>query len=69
MDILDHHKKFHEIVKRCGLESQAVEISEYLTSHKEITPDDFAIRYSLSVEDAKIFLEFIKRGIEFRENR
>lgn len=69
MKKLEQHKKeFEEIVKKYNLfePKLAEKISIYLTKNKT-TSKDFAKEFNLEENDAKIFLEFIQKGIEFKE--
>ena len=67
MDIATHKQKFDEVIKRYDLAEKAEEIANYLTRHKEINSSEFANLFAMDDADARIFLSFIRKGIEFRE--
>jgi hypothetical protein len=71
MDIAKHKEEFDSIVEKYGLrdESKALEIAEFLTSHKEesVSAKEFADLFAMTPSEAVIFLSFIQRGIRFKE--
>ena len=69
MDLDEHKKKFQEVVKRYNLdrEDTAREISLYLTQTPKISVSNFSEEFNIDLDDAKIFLSFIVKGIEFKE--
>lgn len=67
MDPLDHHERFREVIERNGLEDKAEEISDFLLKRKEVSAQQFSDIFGISVDDAAVFLSFIKRGIDFKE--
>ena len=70
MDLLEQKIEFEKIVKRYNLEDKdkASEIAKFLTSGKKISFKEFAILFAIEEDDAKTFLSFILKGIEFKEN-
>lgn len=71
MDIALHKREFDAIVEKYGLrdESKALEIAEFLTSHKgeSVSAKEFADLFAMTSEEAVVFLSFIQRGIKFKE--
>jgi len=68
-NIQEHHSSFQEIVKKYNLDSEekASEVAEYVLKHKEIDLKEFSKIFAMTQKDAKIFLGFIIKGIEFKE--
>lgn len=74
LSVEEHCKKFLEIRKKYNLEDpeKAEEIATFLTrkdnneKHK-ITSKEFSKLFSMTEEDAFIFLSFIEKGINFKE--
>ena len=74
MDILEHKKKFNRIAKKYGLtrDSKAQEIADFLTSKKNgesISSSEFANRFAMDELDAKMFLSYIERELNFQQKR
>lgn len=73
MDIAEHKKKFDLVVKKYNLTSdtKAEEIATFLTSKKngeKISSEEFATLFAMDEADAKVFLSFIEKGLEFRNS-
>lgn len=64
--------RFREILKKHKLdkEENAEKISSYLTNNKKgkFNAKDFALEFKIPEQDARIILEVIYKGIEFRKN-
>lgn len=69
MEIGEHKKKFDEIVKKYNLseEDRAKEIVEYLIKTQNIDLNEFSTLFAINKEDAKIFLSFVRKGLDFKE--
>lgn len=71
MDLEKHKKEFEEIIKKYRLftTEKAQEIGAFLTKNKgqKVSVEVFANKYSMTQQEAKIFLSFIQKGIEFKE--
>ena len=71
MEIEEHHKQFKEIITKYNLsdELKADKISHYLTNidKQNVSANDFANKFSIKEEEAKIFLSFIEKGLKFKE--
>lgn len=60
--------KFRKIIHKYQFnEDKAGEIADYLTKNPEISTDEFARLFNISVEDAKYMLEFIHKASKLRE--
>jgi hypothetical protein len=71
MDIFEHKKQFDNIVKKYNLntEEQAKKIADFLTQDKtKITIDEFSKEFNIEEKEAEIFLKFIQKGVEFKQN-
>lgn len=71
MDIEEHHKRYHEIIKKYNLadEEKAEMIATFLTSGEgTVSAENFAKLIGMTKEEAGIFLAFIQRGVEFKKN-
>lgn len=68
MSIEEHYKEFARVVKENGLDEpeKAEEVAHYLTSNK-FSAADFAAKFGLSEKDASVFLEFVMKGVKFKE--
>lgn len=65
-----HKKAFDTIIEKYNLktEEKSTEIAELLTSgENSVTPQAFANRFGMDMEEAVVFLEWIKVGVKFRE--
>lgn len=64
-------EKFKEIVKRYNLfnEDKADEIAHYITDHKKdgFSVEDFSRDFTIPIDDARIFLSVVYKGVELRE--
>jgi len=64
-------KSFKTIVEKYGLndEKKADAVAHYVTSKdtKHFSLKDFCDEFNMEPKDAELFLEFIYKGIEFRE--
>jgi predicted HTH domain antitoxin len=69
MEVIEHKKKFDEIVRKYKLfeEKKAEEISIFLTKSKVVSRGEFATLFNMDINDADIFLSFIHKGIIFKE--
>ena len=71
MDLEEHKQEFERIVKKYNLhESQkAEEIAKYLIKEgkNKISIKEFSILFAIKEKDAKAFLSFIQKGIQFKE--
>lgn len=71
MTLEEHKKNFMYIIKKYNLDEpkKAEEISKYLTQGKinNISISSFAEKFGLEKYEAEIFLSFIYKGIEFKE--
>jgi hypothetical protein len=66
MDTEEHKKEFDRIIKENDLAGKADEIADFVVG-KTVSLKDFSERFGMSEDDAKKFLGFIKKGIEFKE--
>jgi len=68
-----HKKSFDQIVKKYGLDSEekSSAIADFLTGSsgdsKAVSPADFAEKFGMPVEEAVVFLEWIKVGVKFKQ--
>ena len=64
-----HKREFDRIVKtnRLDTEEASEAISTYLTTTEQVTPADFAKKFNIKVEEAVVFLEWIKVGMKFKQ--
>ncbi|KAG7366501.1 MYND finger domain containing protein [Nitzschia inconspicua] len=65
-----HKKAFDAVIKKYNLQTQekSTEIAELLTRGTEkVTAPDFAKKFGMDVEEAVVFLEWIKTGVKFKE--
>uniref|UniRef100_A0A7S1FVI3 MYND-type domain-containing protein n=1 Tax=Corethron hystrix TaxID=216773 RepID=A0A7S1FVI3_9STRA len=65
-----HKRKFDSIIKTYKLDSEqkSEEIAEFLTCGTEkVTPLQFSEKFGTTVEEAVVFLEWIKVGVKFKE--
>jgi len=69
-DLSKEKEEFLRVVKKYKLdeEEKAQEIANYLTKKEKINLVEFATDFNISQEDAKVFLEFVKKGIDFKES-
>ena len=67
MEIEKHIEVFRNIVDKYKLKEKAEEISNFIASGSEVYPEDFALKFGMSKDEAEIFLTFIKKGIKFKE--
>jgi len=70
---LEEHKElFEKIVIKYGLheKEKAEEIAKFLTKSHEggISFKEFASLFAMDENDTKVFLSFIQKGLEFKEN-
>jgi len=68
MDIETHKQEFHKITKKYNLDKPKIaqEIGIFLTS-KTVNVKEFATKFKMSEEEAKIYLDFINAAIKFKE--
>lgn len=68
MDLKKHKQEFERVVKKYNLSSQekASEIANFLTKN-EIDLEEFSTLFNMEKKDAIIFLSFIQKGVEFKE--
>ena len=65
-----HKKAFDAIIEKYNLktEEKSTEIAEVLTSGVDtVTPQSFAERFGMDIEESVVFLEWVKIGIKFKE--
>ena len=68
-----HKKEFDRIIKAYKLdtEEKSDEIADFLTRGKDannaVSAPEFADKFGLAVEEAVVFLEWIKVGVKFKE--
>jgi len=65
-----HKNAFDTIIDKYNLktEEKSTEIAELLTSGENtVSPQAFAERFGMDIEEAVVFLEWIKVGVKFRE--
>lgn len=69
MELGKHKEEFEKIVKKYDLteEGTAQDIANFLTSQSVVSYEEFAKKFGMDSEDAKIFLSFIHKGIQFKE--
>ncbi len=68
MNIEEHYKEFARVIKEYKLDDpdQAEKVAHYLTSGT-VSTKDFAEKFGLSEKDAAVFLEFVMKGVRFKE--
>jgi hypothetical protein len=66
-----HKQEFDRIRKKYQLDSeqQSEKIAEFLTKadSSKVSPPEFAEKFGMKMEEAVVFLEWIKVGIKFKE--
>ena len=67
-----HKQEFDRIIAKYALntEEKSEEIAEFLTSkdaENEVSAPGFAEKFGMAVEEAIVFLEWIKVGVKFKE--
>lgn len=64
-----HKKAFDAVIAKYKLNTDAksTEIAELLTSGTQITAPQFAEKFGMDVEEAVVFLEWVKVGVKFKE--
>eukprot|EP00934_Nitzschia_sp_Nitz4_P003371 Nitzschia sp. Nitz4//scaffold77_size91520//10412//10843//NITZ4_004878-RA/size91520-processed-gene-0.105-mRNA-1//-1//CDS//3329557955//3361//frame0 len=64
-----HKKAFDAIIEKYNLKTEAksTEIAELLTSGTNVTAPQFAEKFGMDVEEAVVFLEWVKVGVKFKE--
>lgn len=65
-----HKKAFDAVIEKYNLktEEKSTEIAELLTSSSDtVTAPAFAERFGMDVEEAVVFLEWVKLGVKFKE--
>ena len=70
-----HKQEFDRIVKKYKLDSEqsSEQIAEFLSgggagsSQSSVSPAEFAEKFNMKIEEAVVFLEWIKVGIKFKE--
>jgi len=65
-----HKKAFDAIIEKYNLktEEKSTEIAELLTSGENmVSAQEFAERFGMDVEEAVVFLEWVKVGVKFKE--
>jgi hypothetical protein len=66
-----HKRAFDAIIQKYDLqtEEKSTEIAELLTAGTDkVTAPDFAKTFGMDVEEAVVFLEWIKTGVKFKEH-
>jgi hypothetical protein len=73
MELKKHKEEFDKIISKYNLSDhdKAEKIATFLTDSKKeiVSPKEFAKLFKMEVEEATIFLSFIEKGIQFKENR
>ena len=69
MEILQEKEEFLKIVKKYNLDEKekATIIAQFIASGKTIKVEDFVEKFGVSREESKIFLNFISKGIQYKE--
>jgi len=69
MTIETEYQNWKSIIKKYNFdnEEKALEIAEYLTKSKIVSPKEFATLFITSESEAELFLRFIEKGIRFKE--
>ena len=69
MDLLEHKKEFDRIVKENNFfdENKAKNLAQFLTKQNQISIKDFSKKFNLSEKDSKLFLTFVHKGIQFKQ--
>ena len=65
-----HKKAFDTIIEKYNLktEEKSTEIAELLTSGENtVTAQQFADKFGMDVQEAVVFLEWVKVGVKFKE--
>jgi len=67
-----HKKEFDRIIQQYNLNSEETSeaIAQFLTTSQDqtgVSPQEFADKFGMKVEEAVVFLEWIKVGIKFKE--
>lgn len=65
-----HKKAFDTIIEKYNLktEEKSTEIAELLTGgENSVTPQAFAERFGMDIQEAVVFLEWVKIGVKFKE--
>jgi hypothetical protein len=66
-------EEFGKVILKYNLkdEKRTQEIADYLTKDRKnrISAEGFARKFRMDIRDAKVFLSFIVKGIEFKERR
>lgn len=64
--------QFDKIIKKYNLnnEQKANQITEFITNskNKKINHLEFSQKFKMSINETKVFLEFIQKSIEFKKN-
>lgn len=69
-DIFEHKKEFDRIIKLYGLDDaqKAQEITDYILSKQgKLSLSEFSNHFAMTQEDAKTFISFIAKGVEFKQ--
>jgi hypothetical protein len=73
MDLIKHKQEFDKIISKYNLadHDKAEKIATFLTDSKkkDVSAKEFAKLFEMEIEEATIFLSFIEKGIQFKENR
>ncbi|MCF7798326.1 hypothetical protein K9M74_00315 [Candidatus Woesearchaeota archaeon] len=71
-ELLNHKKDFERIVTTYNLDDEvtAGKIADFMFSHPQglVSVSDFAEEFSLPEKEAHIFLSFILKGLQFKED-
>lgn len=65
-----HKKAFDAVIRKYNLQTdeKSTEIAELLTSGADlVTAPQFSEKFGMDVEEAVVFLEWIKTGVKFKE--
>ncbi|MFT4244027.1 MAG: hypothetical protein ACMXYB_01065 [Candidatus Woesearchaeota archaeon] len=68
MDIEELHIKFKEIIEKYDFNSpqKAQELTDYIVSKSSHNAQDLSEHFIIEIEEAKVILEFLKKGVEFK---
>ena len=70
MNIEELHIKFKEIIEKYNFNSskKAQELTNYIVSKSSHNALDLSKHFNIEIEEAKVILEFLKKGIEFKNS-
>ena len=70
MNIEELHIKFREIIEKYDFNSpqKAQELTDYIISKSSHNPLDLSKHFNIEVEEAKVLLKFLQKGVEFKKS-